>query len=226
MDDTVQGGTTGVRCNIRRVRPYSRHGGRTVIRDEGGIGMIRLITAAVAVMVVAASSAVAPVEARVRDGHDYRNLADKDIDFDDGVLVIESEDYDWVVEITDEYELYIDGSRIRTDREQRSLLRRYYRQAEEIEDLAGEIARDGASIGIEGAKIGARAIANVARLLLDEYDSDDLERDIEIDSKDIERMAKRIERKADRLEAMLDDLDALHRKLRRSIGELDDLRGF
>jgi vacuolar-type H+-ATPase catalytic subunit A/Vma1 len=184
-----------------------------------------MILAAAGVFVLAAACAPT-AQARTIKSHEYPNIADKDIDFEDGVLVIEPEDYDWTVEITEDYELYIDGDRVRTDREQRSLLRRYYRQAQEIDELAGEIARDGAGIGIEGAKVGAQAIANVAKLLLDEYDSDDLDRDIEIDSKKLERMAKKIERKADRLESMVDDLDSLHRRLRRSISELDDLRGF
>lgn len=189
--------------------------------------MMRRITAVVAVLLLVISAAPVPgAQARLVRSHEYRSLADKDIDFEDDLLVIESEEEDWIVEITGGYELYIDGERIRTDREQRALLRRYYRQAEQIEELAHEIARDGASIGVEGAKVGVRAIANVARLLLEEYDTDDLDDDIEVDTKQIERMAKRIERKADRLESMVDDLDSLHRKLRRAVPELDELRGF
>lgn len=189
--------------------------------------MIRRATAAALLAAIVCGAAWAPpAHARLARSHEYRNLAGKEIDFDGGVLVIEPEEEDWVVEIDPSCELYIDGERIETDREQRGLLRRYYRQAAGIEDLAREIGRDGADIGIEGAKVGARAIANVARLLLDEYDAVDLDDDVDADARRIERMAKRIERKADRLESMVDDLDALHRRLRRSIPELDGLRGF
>jgi predicted dehydrogenase len=150
----------------------------------------------------------------------------KTIDFEEGTLVIEHEDEGWTVEITEDYELYVDGRKVSTDREQKRLLKRYYRDYENIVEMAKELARDGAAVGLEGAKLGVSAVACVAKLLLDEYDSDDMEKEIEINSEDLEKMADKLEKKAEKVEDIADDLKKTHRKLRRSIPELGDLEDF
>ena len=154
-------------------------------------------------------------------------LKHHEIDLDDGVLVIEHEYEDWTVEITEDYELYVDGREIKTDRKQRKLLRRYYRDYEEIEEIAEELGREAAKVGVAGAKIGAAAVVRVAKTLLDDdYDCDDLEIDIEIDTAQIERMAEKIEKKAEKIEGLADDLVKTHKRLRKSIPELRDLEDF
>jgi len=151
---------------------------------------------------------------------------DKSIELEDGTLVIEHEEEGWTVEITDDYELYVDGRRVKTDREQKRLLKRYYRDYEEIEEMAEELAREGAAIGLAGAKLGVSAVACVAKLLLEDYDSDDMEVEIEIKTEDLEKMADKLEKKAEKVEDVADDLEKTHRKLRRSIPELGDLEDF
>jgi len=151
---------------------------------------------------------------------------DKSIELEDGTLVIEHEEEGWTVEITDDHELYVDGRRVKTDREQKKLLKRYYRDYEKIEEMAEEIAREGAAVGLEGAKLGVSALACVAMLLLEDYDSDDMEEEIDVKTADLEKMADRLEKKADKLEDIADDLEKTHRKLRRSISELGDLEDF
>ena len=150
----------------------------------------------------------------------------KSIDFEDGTLVIEHEDEDWIVEITEDYKLYVDGERVRTDNKQKKLLRSYYRDYEEIEEMAEEIAKEGAMIGLAGAKLGVNAVACVAKLLLEDYDSDDMEYEIEIETEDLEKMARKLEKSADKIEDMADDLEKTHKKLRKSIPELGDLEDF
>ncbi len=150
----------------------------------------------------------------------------KSIDFEDGTLVIEHEDEDWIVEITEDYKLYVNGERVRTDRQQKKLLRSYYRDYEDIEEFAREIAKEGALVGLAGVKLGAGAVVCVAKLLLDDYDSDDMEDEIEINTEDLEKMAENLEKMADRIEDMADDLEKTHKKLRRSIPELGDLEDF
>ena len=167
------------------------------------------------------------------DAESHRRCNDKDwtfnaksIDLDDGTLVIEHEDEDWIVEITEDYELYIDGRKVRTDRQQKKLLRHYYRDYEDIEELAAEIAKEGTKIGLAGAKFGVMAVACAAKLLLDDYECDDMEDEIEIKSDDLEKMVKKLEKKAEKIEDMADDLEKTHKKLRKSIPELRDLEDF
>ncbi len=150
----------------------------------------------------------------------------KSIGFEDGTLVIEHEDEDWVVEIAGDYKLYVNGERVKTSRKQKKLLRSYYRDYEDIEELAEEIGEEGARIGLAGAKLGASAVACAVKLLLEDYDSDDMEDEIEIRTEDLEKMAHKLEKKADKIEDMADDLERTHKKLRRSIPELGDLEDF
>jgi hypothetical protein len=140
--------------------------------------------------------------------------------------VIEHEDEDWTVEITEEYHLYVNGRIIDTGRKQRKLLRRYYRCYEDIEEMAEEIAEEGAKIGIAGAKLGAGAVACAIKVLFDDDDCDDMEYEIEIKAEELEKMADKLEKKAEKIEDLADDLEKTHKKLRRSIPELGDLEDF
>ena len=160
------------------------------------------------------------------DAESHRRCYDKDwtfnaksIDFEDGSLVIEHQDEDWIVEITEDYKLYIDGDKVRTNRQQKKLLRRYYRDYEDIEELAAEIAK-------EGVKLGVVAVACAAKFILEDYDCDDMEDEFEIKPDDLEKMASKLEKKAEKIEDMADDFEKTHKKLRRSIPELGDLEDF
>jgi hypothetical protein len=163
---------------------------------------------------------------RVCTHDDDWTFSHKSIDFEDGTLVIEHEDEDWIVEITEDYKLYVNGERVNTNRQQKKLLRSYYHEYEDIEELAEDIAKEGAMIGLAGAKLGVSAVACVAKLLFEEYDSDDMEDEIEIKTEDLEKMADKLEKKADKIEDLADDLEKTHKKLKRSIPELGDLDDF
>ncbi|MBN2070600.1 MAG: hypothetical protein JW814_04000 [Candidatus Krumholzibacteriota bacterium] len=151
---------------------------------------------------------------------------DISIDIEDGVMIIECEENDDTIEITDDQKLYINGKLVKTNRSQERLLGDYYDQFEDITEYATEIGIEGAKIGVKGAEIGLKAVANLVKLVLEDYDSDDLERDMDRESDKIERAAKKLEKKAEKLEEVAEDFKKTHRKLRRSIEELDDLHWF
>ncbi len=151
---------------------------------------------------------------------------DISIDIEDGLLTIECEDYDDIVEITEDYRLYVNGSEIETGSKEKKLLRVYYQQYEDIVEYAGEIAAEGAKLGVKGASLGLKAVANIVKLVLDDYDSGNLQRDMEKESDKIERAARKLEKKAEKLEDVAEDFEKTHVKLRRSIDELDDLEWF
>ena len=149
----------------------------------------------------------------------------KHIEFEDGTLTIENEDEDWIVEITDDYDLYVNGDRVKVDRKQKKLLRRDYRDYEDIEEMAAEIGEEAAKIGVAGAKIGVAAAACVAKIFLEDFDCD-IDIDIDIDEDELEKMTDKLQKKADKIEDKADDLEKTHRKLRKSIPELGDLEDF
>ena len=159
---------------------------------------------------------------------DHRDRGHLEIDLDDGTLIITHEDRrDYsTVEITEEYELYIDGRHIKTDKDQQKLLGEYYELVVGFEDAIIDIGKEGARIGISGAALGLKAVGGVFKLLSPHYDSDDLERDIEREAEKIEVKAEKLERQAEQIEDMVDELDDIARELTREIPELDDLGWF
>jgi len=151
-----------------------------------------------------------------------------EIDLEDGTLVITHEDRrDYsTVEITEKYELYIDGRHVKTDKDQKKLLGEYYELVVGFEDAIIDIGKEGARIGISGAALGLKAVGGVFKLLSPHYDSDDLERDLEREAEKIEVKAEKLERQAEQIEGMVDELDDIARELTREIPELDDLSWF
>ena len=142
---------------------------------------------------------------------DRRDRGHLEINLEDGTLVITHEDRrDYsTVEITEEYELYIDDRHIKTDKDQQKLLGEYYELVVGFEDAIIDIGKEGARIGISGAALGLKAVGGVFKLLSPHYDSDDLERDIEREAEKIEVKAEKLERQAEQIEDMVDELDDL-----------------
>lgn len=130
------------------------------------------------------------------------------------------------VEITRNYELYIDDELVTTDKEQTKLLKEYHDQLSDIHDQAKEIGWEGARIGAEGAKIGLLAGLGVLKMLFTDYSEDDLEYDVDLAAEKIEARAEELEEKAEEIEDMVDDLDDITDDLRDAIPELAELDWF
>ncbi len=162
------------------------------------------------------------------DRHDTSIFHDGDVDveFDNGSLFIINEEEDDEIEITDEYELYVNDRHIETSEEQHELIAAYYNRLNNITEYAKVLGIEGAKIGASGVKLGITAIAKVVKLLSEDYDEDDLEEDMEREAEKLEKKAERLERKADRIEEMAEELEDLHDELRRSIPALKELEWF
>lgn len=161
--------------------------------------------------------------------HDCGPFRGDDISIDiegDGTLAIICDEYDDIVEITEDYELYINGDRIKLDSKQQKLVKKYYDGFNEIIDLAQEIGIEGARVGVEGAKLGLKAVAKLVKLLEEDYDSEDLEREMEKEAEKIEKKAEKLEKKAERIEDEAEKFERTHYKLRDSIKELEELEWF
>ena len=163
-----------------------------------------------------------------RGSHRHYNCDDGiSIDLDDATLVIASHDRrDECIEITEDFELYVDDRRVTLDDDQQKLVEEFYLRALEIRDNAHNIGWEGARIGVSGAKLGLKAVGRVFKMFLTSYDGDDLEEDMERDAGKLEARAEKLEKKAEKIEQMVDELDELAYEMRREIPELDELGWF
>jgi hypothetical protein len=149
------------------------------------------------------------------------------IDIEDGTLVLANKhDDDEVVEITEDYDLYVNGKKIKTDYRQDALIKDYYNQFMDIIDYAKKIGREGAKIGIEGAKVGLKAAAGVLKLILSDYEADEFEEYIEEEAEELEERADELKEKAEEIEEMAEEFEDLHQELKENIPELQRLDWF
>ncbi|MCU0639898.1 MAG: YggN family protein [Candidatus Krumholzibacteria bacterium] len=182
-----------------------------------------------AIFLMSAFAAANAAPAIKMEGDCGRNVfrgEDISIEFEDDSIILECSDNDDVVEITGDYELYINDDQVKLDVDQRELVGIYYESLDEIIETAKELGIEGARIGAKGAELGLKAVAGAFKVILDDYDSDDLERDMERQARRIEAQAEKLERKGEKLEDMADRFEKTHKKMRRQIRELNDLGWF
>jgi hypothetical protein len=154
-------------------------------------------------------------------------LRNYEIDIDGDTIILHPKHRGYArIKITDDYRLYVNGRRIELDDHQRELVKRYHHLAMQIQEDAREIGREGAKIGVAGAKLGVDAIVSITKLLRWDYDSDDLEREIEQKAAKLEAKAERLEAKAEKIEAMADELEEIEDKLEREIPEMRERNRF
>jgi len=148
------------------------------------------------------------------------------VDFDDGTLCLRQTGGKGKVEITEEYELSVNGRDVSTTSAQKALLKDYYNGATQVVEYAEKLGREGAKVGVAGAALGLSAVGGVAKVLFTGYDSDDFERDMEREAERLESRAAKLEDVADDLEDLADELDEVRHEMRRQIPELRKLSWF
>lgn len=144
-----------------------------------------------------------------------------ELDIDDDVvyLIPRSKGFN-KVRITADHRLYVNHEEIELSDSQKELVGEFHGLAVGLNEDAKAIGYEGAKIGAAGAKLGLEALASVVKLLRSDYDSDDLEREIEFKASKIEAKAAKLEEKADKLEEKADRLKIIEEKLEREIPQL------
>jgi len=165
------------------------------------------------------------------DAEDFKKkymhcLEDLDLNIDNEKITISDDDEDYTVRITCDGDLYINGEYIELDDDQQELVEDYHGKIMEIVDRAKDIGIEGAKLGVDGAKIGLHAISGVFKLLREDYDSEDLERELEKKAEELEKKAEALEKEAEKLDAMADELEEIHDELKDSVPELSNLDSF
>jgi hypothetical protein len=148
-------------------------------------------------------------------------LDDVDVEVEGGTLIMTCHDDNYSrIEITEDYNLYLDGELVVISKDQKRLVEDYYDSMIEVIDDATTIGIKGAELGLAGAKIGIKAVANVWKLLLPGYDSDDFEEAIEREAEALERKAEKLEIQADLLEVKAHDAEDAFEEMIEGIPEL------
>jgi len=159
--------------------------------------------------------------------HHFKCLENLEIDIDDGILILTCQnDDDLWIEITPDGNLSISDHRVYLDRHQQKLMAEYYDRFIDFIDQAKLIGKEGAKIGIKGAKIGILAAGAVLKMLVTDYDSEDLEEEIEEEAEELEARAEDLEEMAEELEEQAEDFEELHYTVKSEIIELDELDWF
>jgi len=126
--------------------------------------------------------------------------------------------------ITEDDRLIIDNTEVDVTPEQQALLKEFRMTAIELDAGVRDIVKEGARIGLAGAKVGLKAVSSVFKLIFPDYDSDDLERDVNREADKLEKRAKLLEDRADRVEDLAHDIEDLADDLADKIPELSWLR--
>jgi hypothetical protein len=142
------------------------------------------------------------------------------------VLIYDKNNDEEMVEITEDNRLYVRDREVATNAEQQALTREYRDRVIEIKRDVKKIAGEGARIGVDGAKIGLKAVVGVFKLISPDYDSEDLDRDLNRESEKIDAKAEKLEARAHEVDKKVDELEVLHARMRTAIPELEKLEWF
>ena len=157
----------------------------------------------------------------------YSIMDNISIDVDNDIIILTSKhDHRQYVEITSDYQLFVNGKEVELTRSQRRLVANYYNQFFEIISYAKEIGIEGARVGIAGAKVGVQAAAKAIKAIFADYDEEELDEELEYESEELKLLISELEEKAEELEELADEFEDLHYELRNEIDELYNLKWF
>jgi hypothetical protein len=191
--------------------------------EEETVRRIAILILLLPVLLLPTQCAWAHSDDYVTVRHDC-SLDHVDLDFEGKTIVLTYHDHrDARVEITEDYELYVNGVLVVTDEDQRKLVSECYLLTMEIVAEAGLLGIKGAQIGVEGACLGIKGLGGVLKMLFTSYDDRDFERDMERAARELERKAERLERRAEDIEQAAERLEFVYSRMEREIPELREL---
>jgi len=164
---------------------------------------------------------------RHNDNHNS-HLEDVDIDFeDDGTLVLDPDGYRGEsLTISKDLVLHVNGERVKLDDSEKMLVADYYENGMKVVLTAEAMGRAGAKMGVRGVALAVNTIAKVAKLLDADYDSDDLERDVEAEAESMEEAGEELEKQGEILSGRVDEMGRIAKKMRSRIPEVAELDWF
>jgi len=192
------------------------------------VRMLSVLT--LAVLALTAAPVQAGYHHRSAERHDARHLSHGDgmeSDWDGDTLVLkDSAGSGDRVAITPAGGLTINGETVPLDRGERRLVQDFYGGYVRIEEEAVTLGAAGAKLGVAGAALAVRALARVVHLSRDDYDEEDLEREMETESARMESRGADLEKRGEAIESLVDDLRGTVTEMRGRIPELGALDWF
>lgn len=150
-----------------------------------------------------------------------------DIEIEDGSILIFPKYYDdKTIEISDSYDLFIDGKQVDMDDDQQELIEEFHTRFFAMIDMAREVGLQGAAIGLKGAGIGVAAIVGICKLIDEDYDQEDLERELEEKAAQLEEEAEELGEQAEELEEVCYTLQELANEIHDEIPEIRETGVF
>lgn len=151
------------------------------------------------------------------------SMDDIQVTIDDGSVILTNEYEDGKIEITRDYQLFVNNHLVKTDARQEKLIAEFHDGVFDVKDRAVKIGIKGAKIGLEGASLGAKAIAGIIKMIFTDYDEDDLDRDMEHAAQKIELKANGLEEEAKEIEDLVDHLEDVYYDMDEKIPEIHEL---
>ena len=158
----------------------------------------------------------------------YTVLQNKDIDIVHGSIVITdaSNQYRDIVRISENYNLYVNGQKIRTNRRQACHLKQYHHYVCEIHRQATLMGGEALQIGVLGTRSSALAFSKFRRASFTKDTDPELRNAISGDYLPIEEHGADLEDWGDQVKIMIENLKVLHIKLNDEIPALRKLQWF
>ena len=138
-------------------------------------------------------------------------------------VLCDRETDEYLVEITPETDLFIRSKKININSAERDLLTDYYLAQRTLFSRRNSIGAKGIKIGIESAKLAAKAVGGAIGLVVSGFDENvesDFEKEMQEESEKIEYHANNIERDAEEIDDSICEINDLEQKLCNSVSEL------
>lgn len=147
--------------------------------------------------------------------------------FEDGALIIGDRDNDqYLMEITRDNKLFVNGKRIKLTSSQKRITQRYYELFSELFTFRNRIGAKGLKIGMSGVKLAAKAVSGAFVVLAsggDEVVTEEFEEDMEREAERLEAEAEKIEDWAEDYELCVDRLNRFYRRNKTEIAAIDHI---
>ena len=145
---------------------------------------------------------------------------------DNSLIICDRYTDEYLAEISEDYELFIKGRKVKINDKQQKLLEEYYTAQYNLFDSRNLIGAKGVQIGIQSAGLALKAVGGAFVLIangFDEQAGEKFEDEMEYESEKIGEVAEELEKEAEEFEHKIYIVNKVEREIRKEIDELDEI---